>query len=174
MKTDFYIRQEHFNDYPAVEWLNNLAFGRSFEAELVNRLRHSKAFIPELSLVAVDQNNTILGHILFTKVKVNLYPGHKFLGLAPMAVLPEHQKKGIGAALINEGLKIAHSLDFDAVFVLGHKDYYPKFDFNPTSKWKIKSEFDVPEEYFMGLELKHSILNKISATVIYDEEFNNV
>lgn len=172
---DVKIRQEKRGDYNAVYEINSKAFGQDNESKLVDLLRMSDAFVPELSLVAAVDNK-LVGHILFTKIKIIADNKNEFesLALAPMAVKPEFQKKGIGGQLIRRGLEIATKLNFQSVIVLGHKDYYPRFGFVATDKWKIKAPFDVPKDVFMGLELVKNGLKNVSGTVKYPEEFEKV
>ena len=169
------IRKEEEADYSKVYELNILAFEEKEEAVLVNLLRKNDEFIPQLSLVAL-LNDEIIGHILFTKIKIIDDNGNEneSLSLAPMAVLPKYQKKGIGVKLINEGLDIATKLDFKSVIVLGHEHYYPKFGFVPTTRWNIKSPFEVPDNVFMGLELVKNGLENITGIVQYPKEFTEV
>ena len=169
-------RQETQNDFQEVFELNHKAFGQQNEAKLVDALRKNpNVFIPELSIVAV-KNNAIIGHILFTKI--NIKNGdeslNESLGLAPMAVLPEFQKIGIGRELIRYGLETAKKLGFQSVIVLGHEHYYPKFGFEPAEKWNIKAPSDVPSNVFMAIELVRDSLKNVSGTVIYPKEFETV
>jgi predicted N-acetyltransferase YhbS len=109
---------------------------------------------------------------MFTKLIItNGEKEYESLALAPLSVLPSYQNKGIGSALINEGLKIAKELEFKSVIVLGHAKYYPRFGFKPASTWGIKPPFDVPDNAFMALELKSGSLNGIKGTVMYPKEF---
>ncbi len=169
------IRQENSVDIIDVYEINTLAFQRENEAKLVDLLRNSKTFIPELSLVATIDNE-IVGHILFTKINIVDEKQNEFgsLALAPMSVKPNMQKNGIGRKLIRAGLNKASELNFKSAFVLGHKHYYPKFGFLPSNKWNIKSPFNVPTESFMGIELLEDALKNVSGTVIYPIEFDTV
>ncbi len=170
------LRQETPEDYEEIFELNRIAFGQDNEANLVEALRENPAvFIPELSIVAA-LNNKITGHILFTRISVKDESGalHESLGLAPMAVRPEFQKKGIGGRLIRKGLEAAKELGFKSVIVLGHEHYYPKFGFEPAGKWNIKAPFEVSDNAFMAIELVNDGLKNVSGTVIYPKEFDGI
>lgn len=171
MVHDFEIRSETASDYAAVRAVNESAFGTPAEADLVDRLRQIAG--PVISLVAVVQRS-IVGHIMFSPATIVEHPEKKVMGLGPMAVAPDHQRRGIGAALVREGLKRVAELDVGAVFVLGHSSYYPQFDFLPAGEFDIRCEFDAPPEAFMAIELRPGYLKKTSGVARYHEVFQDV
>lgn len=171
------VRQEVPSDFDAVFKLisrafNKVVFSNHDEQLLVQRLRKSKGFIPELSLVA-EFKKEILGFILLTKIKIinNLHV-HESLALAPMAVLPEFQKQGIGKIVIEKAHNMAKTLGFKSIIVLGHPEYYPKFGYKKASEFGIKLPFDVPDENCMALELIKNGLIETKGIVHYPKEFN--
>ena len=167
---DIKIRKEEEKDYKRVYEVNRLAFQQENESKLIEKIRKGENFIPELSLVA-DIGNEIVGHILFSKIKIIGNSVFESLALAPMAVIPEFQKQGIGGKLIKTGFEKAKGLGFDSIIVLGHEEYYPKFGFRRASKWSIKCPFDVPDEVFMAIELTDKALENKAGTVKYPKEF---
>lgn len=165
------IREETPADYKKVYLLIKTAFASAEHADgneqdLVNELRKSESFIPSLSLVA-EKDGVLAGHILFTKLKAG---EETALALAPLAVLPEFQKQGIGSALIKEGHKRAKEMGYRFSVVLGSEKYYPKFGYVPASRYGIKAPFPVPDENFMAINLKGDSA-KLNAQVIYDKAF---
>jgi len=147
------IRPETEDDYSKIAKVNELAFGQKNECLLIEKLRNTSDFIPELSLVA-EYNDDVIGHILFHPVKIN--DGgvrHTSLALAPMCVHPSYQRMGIGGKLIREGLKRAKDMGYSSVIVVGHPEYYPKFGFQKASEYDIKAPFDAPDNAFLALEL---------------------
>ncbi|MBE7129272.1 GNAT family N-acetyltransferase [Bacillus mycoides] len=169
------IRQEQKNDYRKTEEVVKQAFlneefSDKTEHELVKRIRKCDAFIPELSLVAVDEG--IVGHILLSKITIEQDgTSVKSLALAPVSVAPSHQKKGIGGKLIVAALEKAKELGYGSVVVLGHPEYYPKFDFKKASEWNIKAPFEVPDEVFMAMELRENALQGVEGIVQYSSAF---
>lgn len=166
------IYEEKFADINAIWKINADAFETEAEANLVNALRDSGCTF--ISLVAETDNN-IVGHLLFTPVELTGSKNKlKIMGLAPMAVLHQYQNKGIGSKLVNAGIKHCQSQGYDAVVVLGHPSYYPKFGFVPSVTYDIKSEYEVPDEAFMILELVPNSLKDYQGTIKYSELFNSV
>jgi len=164
------IRKESRDDFGCIHNIHRQAFGQDDEGELVERLRASDHFIPELSLVA-EENGTIIGHILFLKITISGHHEYGSLVLAPMAVLPMYQRQGIGGKLVGNGLNKAGELGFDAVIVVGHPEYYPRFGFEQASKWGITCPFEVPDEAFMAIELYGGSLAGTSGVARFPKEF---
>ena len=153
--------------WPAVHALNVAAFGQPGEANLVDALRAQAR--PTVSLIA-EENGDVIGHILFSPVTVG---GHRglLMGLGPMAVAPSRQRRGIGSALVLMGLAECRSVGAQAVVVLGHPEFYPRFGFIPADRFGLRCEYDVPHEAFMALELCPAALGDISGTVRYHAAF---
>ena len=167
-----HIKKETQEDYEAIDEVNKLAFDQEFEGQMVRKIRNGQNFIEELSLVAFDET-TVVGHILLSKIKIEGEREHETLALAPMAVKPEYQQKGIGKKLVRAGLKKAKDLGFGSVIVLGHSDYYPQFGFQKASQWNIKCPFDVPDEAFMAIQLIPGDLEDKGGSVVYPKEFED-
>ncbi|MDR6459549.1 putative N-acetyltransferase YhbS [Chryseobacterium vietnamense] len=171
------VRQEEEKDYKKVFELTEEAFRDMEHSDhqeqfLVEKLRKSEAFIPELSLVAEDENGTITGHILFTKIKiVNEEESFDSLALAPVSVKPGFQNQGIGGKLILEGHRIAKELGYESTILIGHEEYYPRFGYKKTSNFGISFPFDIPEENGMAVELIKDGLKDKKGVVKYPQEF---
>jgi len=165
------IRYEKPGDYAAVRAVNSSAFETSAEADLVDVLR--KEAQPIVSLVA-EQDEQIVGHILFSPVNLPDFGWLKIMGLGPMAVKSGYQDQGIGSRLVRQGLEACCRAGFGAVFVLGHTWFYPRFGFIPSVKFGIRSEYDVPEEAFMAIELTPGYLKGASGTIKFHPAFNKV
>lgn len=170
------IRQENINDYKAIFDLIESAFKNEElsdhkEQFLVERLRKSDNFVPELSIIAIE-NNEVIGYILLTKIKIkNEEVTFHSLALAPMAVLPKYQKQGIGAMLIHYAHEKARELNFESIVLLGHEKYYPKFGYTMAKNFNIRLPFEVPDENCMAIELKANALKNVSGIVEYDKAF---
>jgi len=164
-------RPEH---HGAVYQVHQEAFGRPDEARLVESLRRSPAFIPELSLVALD-GSQVVGHILFSRIVVrSSTESHRALALAPMAVLPPFQRRGIGTRLVRKGLEDARALGHRVVIVVGHPRYYPRFGFVPAEPLGIRAPFAVSSGAFMVRGLEPDALLGLEGEVEYPPEFAEV
>jgi putative acetyltransferase len=168
----FTIRPEEPGDAAAIHQVNTLAFGQPQEAALVAALRRNGGLT--ISLVAV-QDGRIVGHIAFSPVTITSDTGTMdAIGLAPMAVLPEYQRRGIGSQLVEAGLHTCRTTDYGIVIVLGHAQYYPRFGFIPAKPHGMVWEHDVPEEVFMLQEIKAGALAQTRGVVKYRPEFDVV
>ena len=148
--------------------MNTAAFATRLEADLVDIVRQTTD--PIISLVA-DDGEKIIGHILFSPVTLSGQPDATIMGLAPMAVLPSEQRRGIGSALVREGLTHCKKVGAGAVVVVGHPNYYPRFGFRPAGTFNLKSEYDVPDDVFMALELTPGYLQGKAGTIHYHSAF---
>ena len=165
------IRPETEADSAAIRAVNEAAFETPAEADLVESLRRRGRH--SVSLVA-DVEGVIVGHILFSRVSLVEHARLNMLGLAPMAVMPDHQRKGIGAALVRQGLARCKDLGCCAVVVVGHPGYYPRFGFVPARRYGLRCEYDVPADVFMVAELEKGSLRGASGLVRYDDAFAGV
>jgi len=161
----------------AVTEAHGQAFGRPDEAAIVEQIRATGS--ATISLVAQlapdlrrDQPGPIVGHVLFSPVNIDAGSEPLGLGLGPIAVLPAHQRKGIGARLIEAGLRRAKSLGYGYVVVLGHPEYYPRFGFSKASRFGLRFEHPVPDEVFMAMELVPGALGGVSGVVRYLPAFS--
>jgi len=174
------IRAETSADYEAVQRLTYQAFsnmqkpgrGETDEHLLVHKMRAIPAFIPALSLVC-ELDGRIVGHIAYTKSKIVESNGteYKVITFGPVSVLPEYQKRGIGAALISRTLEDAKALGYRAVFITGHPEYYPKFGFVSAERFGITLPDGSNMDAFMALPLYEGALDGISGRWVYDPVF---
>jgi putative acetyltransferase len=127
-----------------------------------------------LALVAVEDGR-VVGHIVFSPVTIDC--GDRTcsaVGLAPMAVLPERQRRGIGSQLVKAGLLECRNAGYDCVVVVGHPTYYPRFGFVPASRYGVKSEYEVPDEAFMVVAWSVGVLQGRGGIARYEPEFRSV
>jgi putative acetyltransferase len=162
------IRDETPADVAAIRTVERLAFERDGEADLVDRLRAAGAL--SLSLVATLDED-VVGHVAFSPVVVR-DASIRMLGLAPVAVRSEYQRCAIGARLVEEGLARAREQGIDAVVVLGHPQYYPRFGFVAASRFGLRYPGSVPDEAFMAAELVPHALARVTGPVHYHAAFD--
>lgn len=173
---DLNLRKEKIADHQEVFNVIKKAFEKEEYSDqqehfLVQRLRASKNFIPNLSIVA-ERDGKVVGHILLTRI--DIIDGSKSsesLALAPVSVLPTYQRKGIGGKLIVYAHEIAKGLGYKSVILVGHKDYYPKFGYFPLKSFGIKLPFDANDENCMAIELVEGALQEAHGKVQYAVEF---
>ena len=167
------IRAETLEDRAAVREVNEAAFRRPDEAALVDALRGAGA--PLVSLVAV-KNGSVAGHVLFSPISIEPEPrgGFSASGLAPLAVLPHHQRRGIGSRLVRKGISAGRRSGYDTVFVLGDPAYYRRFGFAPAAARGLRCEFSALDKAFMVAELRPGALDGVRGLVRYFPEFGKL
>ena len=162
------IREEHAGDISEIRELNQQAFGQAQEGNIVDALRSNGAAL--LSLVATLDDH-VVGHILYSPVSLSGVDG---AALGPMAVLPQHQRQGIGSKLIDEGNRRLKESGCPFIIVVGHANFYPRFGFKPASTRAITCEWEIPGEAFMVLTLDHARMAGVSGLAQYRPEFSTV
>lgn len=168
------IRPEEPGDKAQIRTVNEQAFGQPLEADLVDALRRNCS--DRVSLVAVVDEHSVVGHILFTPVTLDAATGRiTGMGLAPMAVLPARQRQGIGSALVRQGLETLAARGCPFVIVVGHPEYYPRFGFEPASSHDLRCQWDgVPDQAFMVRILDEGKMRGASGLATYRDEFSTV
>lgn len=164
------VRKERPEDGPAIRLVHEQAFGGSSEANLVEMLREANK--APISLV-VTYDEQVVGHILFSPVTIApAQPSFKCIGLAPVGVLPEFQRRGIGSLLIQAGLRECREAGYDIAVVLGDPIYYSRFGFSRAADYGLGNEYGV-DEHFMAIEFRTGALAEVSGTVRYQPEFKS-
>ena len=167
-----HVRPEEPGDIAAIRRVNEQAFGRPAEADLVDLIRDRGK--TTCSLVAISEGR-VVGHILFTPVTIEAGGTvTAALGLGPMAVQSSHQRQGIGSLLVRTGLAACRDAGHGCVVVLGHPEYYPRFGFVPASRHGVLWEHPAPDEAFMLLELRAGTLAGRGGIARYLAEFGGV
>ena len=162
------IRGEHLGDAKAVRDVNRLAFGQDEEGNIVDALRSHGAAL--LSLVAIVDGQ-VVGHIMYSPLSVAESQG---AALAPIAVMPEHQRQGIGGQLIEAGNRKLREAGCPFVVVGGHAEYYPRFGFRPARTYGISCEWELPDNVFMVLVLDPVKMQGVAGVAKYRHEFSTV
>jgi len=164
------VRRENPEDakeHSVIRSINATAFGGQEEADLVDKLRAEGLVLA--SLVA-EISGRIVGHILFSRMSIETTDGSvPAVALAPMAVLPVHQRQGIGGLLIRHGLDLLRQRGEQIVIVVGHADYYPRFGFSSETARLLESPF--PRDVFMAMELSPGALDGVRGPVRYPAAF---
>jgi putative acetyltransferase len=161
------VRGESPEDRAAIRLVNEAAFDRRYEADLVDVLRNQGVVLA--SFVA-EAGKRVVGHILFSRMWVETSgKAVPAVALAPMAVLPEEQDRGIGGKLIRHGLDWLRGAGEEIVIVIGHPAYYPRFGFSADKARSLASPF--PPEAFMALELRPGALDGVQGKVMYPDAF---
>ena len=163
------IRLEKPEDMESIRNTNKEAFRRENESKLVDKLRNRGVLV--ISLIAV-QGGEVVGHIAFSPVVVESETsGFMAIALGPIAVLPAHQRKGIGSQLVRFGLEECQRLGHEIVFLVGHPDYYPRFGFLLAKPAGLDCEFEVTEDAWMILELRKGALAGRRGIAKFEPEF---
>ena len=164
------IRPETPADHAPIRAVNRLAFGREDEARLVDALRDGG--FARVSLVA-EEDGQLVGHILFGDLPIATAGGMvPALALAPMAVIPSHQRRGIGSMLVREGLRASRSAGHRIAVVLGHPEFYPRFGFSAKLAVSLAGPFSGPA--WMALELVPGAVAGVTGRVVYPPPFDIV
>ena len=160
------IREERANDIPAIREVNRRAFGSDHEGQIVDALRTNHAV--SLSLVAT-LNGAVVGHILYSPAVVGTVEG---AALGPMAVLPGHQRQGIGSQLVATGNQRLQMAGCPFIIVIGHPGFYPRFGFTSAHRLGITCEWNVPGDVFMVLVMDSQKAGALRGLAEYRPEFS--
>ncbi|KPL91923.1 GNAT family N-acetyltransferase [Herpetosiphon geysericola] len=165
------IRPETSANIAAITTINQQAFGRAGESDLVNQLRQ---VMPIISLVA-ELDDQLVGHILFSPVHYDQAPSRITIwGLGPLAVLPSQQAKGVGSALVKAGIEACRQAQIQALVVSGGPEYYQRFGFRPAATWHLRCHYPVDAKFFMAQELVEHALAGLDGTISYHPAFDAV
>ncbi len=152
----------------------NHPFSDQGERELVSRIQNSKNHKEELSLVAKDEEGKVLGYLLLTPLKIVSEKDQlQYTGLvmAPLAVLPSHQNKGVGTELVKAAHEAAQNLNYPFILLLGPDKFFNKFNYVSCVSQDVGFHFHVPEQYALIKELIPNTLEQINGMVHYPEAF---
>jgi putative acetyltransferase len=164
------IREEQDEDIADIRNVNLQAFAGSDEADIIDKLRESGDSV--LSLVAYEKGQ-VVGHVQFSPVLIE-HQGTAIqgVGLGPMAVLPDSQRRGIGSDLVETAIGAMTDRSYPFIIVLGHPDYYPRFGFEPALRHGISCQWrGVPDEAFMVLILDAEVMRNVRGQARYLDVF---
>jgi putative acetyltransferase len=162
------IRTETAADADAVHGVLAAAFRGDDEASLVRLLRIDGSVVA--SLVAVVDGD-VVGHVLFSRLTIRMDAREaRAVSLAPLAVLPAFERRGIGSALVREGLRVLRAQGERIVIVLGDPPYYTRFGFSPAAAERLRSHYSGPA--FMALALVPGALDDVAGDVVYSPAFD--
>jgi len=162
------IRPVQAGDAAAIRHVHLTAFPTPAEADVVERLRGNGKAV--LELVALD-GDSVVGHIVFSPIALEPLAGTVGLGLGPIAVMPDHEKHGVGRRLIQNGLAACRQWGAGFVVVIGDPPYYTRFGFEPAAKHGLRSEYDA-RDAFMVFKLESGALPPAGTLVKYSTEFS--
>ena len=169
------IRKALYSDLDNVLFVERAAFGSDEEANLVRDLLGDDSAKPIVSLLAFQENRAV-GHILFTKARLESKAPLSISILAPLAVVPDAQKQGVGGELIEYGLQVLLESGVDLVFVLGHPKYYPRYGFKPAGNLGFDAPHPIPNknaDAWMVRALRPEVIGAFSGKVICADKMNN-
>ncbi|MGB3491263.1 MAG: N-acetyltransferase [Elainellaceae cyanobacterium] len=170
--TTLNIRQEQPEDYEAIAQVHEQAFCGHNEAELVNAIRMSDRFIPELSLVA-EWEGVVVGHLIISYADLVGKDTYKLPILAPMGVVPEMQNRAVGSSLMRKAVAIADARGESLINLLGHPQFYPRFGFKRASLYGIEPPFAFPDEAFM-VRILSQYQSHLRGKLMYPPAFNAI
>lgn len=169
------IRKTVDADRTAIWNVHHRAFGQDEEAQLAENIMADPTAQPTLSLIATIDTHP-MGHILFSSARLDeAQPATTTAILAPLAILPEHQSRGVGGRLIDAGLRYLRDDAVDLVFVLGHPEYYPRHGFEPAGRLGIEAPYPIPQEHaaaWMVQALKPGLLGTAKGRVACCDALN--
>ena len=165
------IRAEKPSEHDSVAGILREAFGRENEASLLSRLRGTGDFLPPLSLVA-DRGGELMGYALFFRVAIQAGGrAHPALALAPLGVRPQFQRQGVGERLVRHGLERCRSSGYPVVVVLGPSQFFTRFGFSPARAQGLETDFSVPDETFLAMDLEGKTLGTVRGKVAFPQVF---
>ena len=162
------IRNEQSADVEAIRRVNRSAFDQEHEGQIVDALRQRGAML--LSLVAVA-NDEVVGHLLFSPAAIGPVVG---AALGPMAVVPAHQRQGIGSQLVARGLEYLDAQGCPFVVVVGHPEFYPRFGFESAPAYGLTCDWELPVGVFMVRVPTAAATERLHGHVTYQSEFATV